>query len=421
MHTVPNLVERRLNGSFITHYVLELFGNSIHFALANILLESLIDYQTNYFLSFDPYILLFSSLIQGYFLTIYSTKSPFYRFLGNLIAPSLYIAIEFSIQGVTFWNDLNHRFYPLFGFLIGLTQLLQEFTKRKPIKYLLIIIENIIRTGIIFLMYYIFETQTNPNQTENLIIFFSDTSHQFIGLSLLFFGVAIGLANATSQHYLDLLRDTTAKLKTFSEWLLGRELLNISLIQPELLHQQRQQRTIMFIDIRGFTQWSEAHSPEETVTLLSQYYRAVEDVMDRYRVIKWKISADEVMAIFAQPLEAVRAATEIQRQITPLLAPEQLGAGIGLHCGQVVEGLLGSDTIKFYDVIGDTVNTTKRIESAAGKGEILISEPLYQYVKTIFASDLSRQLHVKGKAHPLTVYSLTETAPQPAVAVSVSA
>ncbi|ACL25818.1 adenylate/guanylate cyclase domain-containing protein [Chloroflexus aggregans] len=421
MHTVPNLVERRLNGSFITHYMLELFGNSIHFALANILLESLIDYQKNYFLSFDPYVLLFSSLIQGYFLTIYSTKSPFYRFLGNLIAPSLYIAIEFSIEGITFWNDLNHRFYPLFGFLIGLTQLLQGFTKRKSIKDLLIIIENIIRTGIIFLMYYIFETQTNPNQTENLTTFFSDTSHQFIGLSLLFFGVAIGLANATSQHYLGLLRDTTTKLKTFSEWLLGRELLNISLIQPELLHQQRQQRTIMFIDIRGFTQWSEAHSPEETVTLLSQYYCAVEDVLDRHRVIKWKISADEVMAIFAQPLEAVRAAAEIQQQITPLLAPEQLGAGIGLHCGQVVEGLLGSDTIKFYDVIGDTVNTTKRIESAAGKGEILISEPLYQYVKTIFASDLSRQLHVKGKAHPLTVYSLTETAPQPAVAVSVSA
>ncbi|GIV87839.1 MAG: adenylyl cyclase [Chloroflexus sp.] len=421
MHTVPNLVERRLNGSFITHYVLELFGNSIHFALANILLESLIDYQKNYFLSFDPYALLFSSLIQGYFLTIYSTKSPFYRFLGNLIAPSIYIAIEFSIEGITFWNDLNHRFYLLFGFLIGLTQLLQEFTKRKPIKDLLIIIENIIRTGIIFLMYYIFETQTNPNQTKNLTIFFSDTSHQFIGLSLLFFGVAIGLANATSQHYLGLLRDTTAKLKTFSEWLLGRELLNISLTQPELLHQQRQQRTIMFIDIRGFTQWSEAHSPEETVTLLSQYYCAVEDVLDRHRVIKWKISADEVMAIFAQPLEAVRAAAEIQRQITPLLAPEQLGAGIGLHCGQVVEGLLGSDTIKFYDVIGDTVNTTKRIESAAGKGEILISETLYQHIKTIFVSDLSRQLHVKGKAHPLTVYSLTETAPQPAVAVSVSA
>ncbi|WP_322489481.1 adenylate/guanylate cyclase domain-containing protein [Chloroflexus sp.] len=420
MHTIPNLIERRLDGTFITRYFLELFGNSIHFALANILLESLLKYQDRYFLSFDPYVLLLSSLVQGYFLTTYGQQSAYYRFIGNLIAPLMYSMIEFLLEGPVFWEALNHQAYLLFGFLIGLVQYLQAINKHKQTNHILTIIENIFRTGIIFLMYYIFESKTNPSQTDTITAFFADASHQFIGLSLLFFGIAIGLANATSRHYLNLLRDITAKLKIFSEWLLGRDLLNVSLTQPERLHQHRQQRTIMFVDIRGFTQWSETRSPEEVVELLSHYYQVVEQIMHGHHVIKWKLSADETMAIFAQPLEAVRAAAEIQRQITPLLAPEQLGVGIGLHCGQVVEGLLGSDTIKFYDVIGDTVNTAKRIESAAGKGEILISEPLYQHIKTIWSSDSSREIHVKGKTHPLTVYSLTATASQPAVAVAAS-
>jgi adenylate cyclase len=45
-----------------------------------------------------------------------------------------------------------------------------------------------------------------------------------------------------------------------------------------------------------------------------------------------------------------------------------------LESGSVVEGLLGSTNIRFYDAIGDTVNTAKRIENAAQAGQVLISE-----------------------------------------------
>lgn len=87
-----------------------------------------------------------------------------------------------------------------------------------------------------------------------------------------------------------------------------------------------------------------------------------------------------------------------------------LGAGIGLHGGLVVEGLLGSANVKFYDVIGDTVNTAKRIESAARSGEILISEHVRNGTGQKLHLDSGREINVKGKEKPLIVYSVEGSA-----------
>ncbi|WP_298405915.1 adenylate/guanylate cyclase domain-containing protein [uncultured Chloroflexus sp.] len=224
---------------------------------------------------------------------------------------------------------------------------------------------------------------------------------------MLFFGFTISLANATGHYYLQLLRTTPEQLKVFSEWLLGKELLNTSLSNPEQLHQQRQQRVILFMDIRGFTQWSEQHLPEETVTLLGRYYQTIEQVFHQHQIIKWKLSADEVMAIFAQPHEALSAALQRQRNVSDLLAREQLGAGIGIHYGLAVEGILGSNGIKFYNVIGDTVNTAKRIESAARNGEILVSEEMYRVCASRILKFTTRTIQAKGKSHPIIIYALS--------------
>lgn len=402
-----SLIEHRLHGSFATRYALEFFGNSAHFAIANIAFEALHESPNRYFLSYDPYILIISSIIQSYYLTTLPPAAPWRRLAGNMIGPSIYSLTEIFIEGMHFWDNPNHIAYWIFALMIGTAQFLQQTNLHNTIRYLVLIIENIARASIIFLMYYLFEMYANPAQTQSLSTFFADASHQFVGIAILFFGFTIGLANAAGQYYLQLLRNTSEQLKVFSEWLLGKELLDRSLSHPELLHQHRQQRVILFMDIRGFTQWSEHHSPEETVQLLSRYYQTIEQVFHQHHIIKWKLSADEVMAIFAQPSEALSAAQQLQRRMSDLLAPEQLGAGIGMHYGLVVEGLLGSSGVKFYDVIGDTVNTAKRIESAARNGEILASEELYRACTARIRQPHTRTIHAKGKAHPITVYVLS--------------
>lgn len=383
---------------------MELFGNSAHFAIANILLELLIKEPAEYIRTPDPYVIVFAAIIQAYWLTRQAATRP-HRFIGNLIAPALYNLIEVLQEGIRFFSAPHHVAYWGFALTIGL---LQELRFHLPPLYaFLVVIESVIRASILLFMYAIFERYANPEQTLSWNAFFSDTSHVFIGWTILLIGFSNGLANLTAERYLQNLRQMSAQLRTYSEWLLGRNLLSQIILSPNSLHITRRERTILFMDIRGFTAWSESHQPEEVVALLDEYYHQSEAIITFYCPIKLKFSADEVMAVFPTAQAAVHAAVELRRQIHPLLAENQLGAGIGLESGSVVEGLLGSTNIRFYDAIGDTVNTAKRIENAAQAGQVLISERVCEQVATVKLGAKTK-IRVKGKAQPITVYDLED-------------
>jgi len=202
------------------------------------------------------------------------------------------------------------------------------------------------------------------------------------------------------------LKRISTQLQTYSEWLLGPDLLGRLLKNPKALSLVRQERTILFLDIRNFTSWSEIHSPEEVVKLLNVYYMTVEATLKETEVIKYKFAADETMAVFADASTAIHEAIRLRDQTIRQLENHGLGVGIGIHNGPVVEGILGSMGVKFFDVIGDTVNTTKRIESAAGKNEILISEETLLSTTHSVRVDMKRYITAKGKDSPITVCSI---------------
>jgi class 3 adenylate cyclase len=127
------------------------------------------------------------------------------------------------------------------------------------------------------------------------------------------------------------------------------------------------------MDIRGFTAWGEQQTPEAAVGMLNDYYRAAEEALGEIQPIKLKSTADEVMAVFADVAEAVKAGSRMLAATRPLLAESNLAAAAGVHCGQVVEGVLGGEGAKAYDFIGDTVNTAQRVCDAAAPGELLVS------------------------------------------------
>jgi class 3 adenylate cyclase len=400
-------LETRIAGSFFTRFWLEFFGNSAHFPVAIILLELLIEQPANYLRLPDLYIILSASLFQAYWLTRWQTLPNRHRFLGNLIGPALYTLIEGLIEGPRFFAAPHHIAYWIFALAIGA---LQAGRYRLPAFFqaFSLVIESVIRTSILFFMYAIFEIDSNAAQTTSLAVFFSDTSHQFIGLVVLFIGISLGLANMTADRYLLLLRETSTQLRTYSEWLLGRDLLGRTFVNPDVLGLARRDRVVLFMDIRSFTRWSEAQSPEAVVNLLNEYYQVTESSLMRHGVIKFKPSADEVMAVFATVESAVQAALELRPHIDRLLSNYQLGAGIGLHHGPLVEGLIGSAGIKFYDVIGDTVNTAKRIEGAARPAEVLVSEDISRLIDQTFQLGTKREITVKGKELPLSVYPLEQ-------------
>ncbi|MCL1832767.1 MAG: adenylate/guanylate cyclase domain-containing protein, partial [Oscillospiraceae bacterium] len=128
---------------------------------------------------------------------------------------------------------------------------------------------------------------------------------------------------------------------------------------------------------------------------------------------------DATMAVFNAPndlenhaLCAVKAAWEM-KQGSIALRDEilrefgvDLQFGIGVNCGDAVVGNMGSDFRMDYTVIGDTVNTAARLESNAGKGQIIISEAVYDRIKdSVETVDLG-ELMVKNKKDGIHIYEV---------------
>lgn len=401
---LASALDSRISGSFRNRYEQELFRNTGQFPIANLLLELLLEGPA-VFLAPDVYTLIGAMLLQAWVLTRSENTPAPRRFLGNLVGPAAYTVIEATFEGWKFFAMPNHIAYWIFAVAIGALQAARLRAGPGAAAGVLIVLENVARAAILFVMYAVFELLSTGTQFS-AAVFFADRSHLFIGLATLILGISVGLAALSEYGFLALLRETSTQLQRYSEWLLGKDLLERVIANPEALTMVRRERAILFMDIRGFTAWSERCSPETVVQALNAYYQAAEPAVWRHGAIKMKFSADEILAVFADPLHAAACALELRTHSRQALSPWGLGAGIGVHSGPVVEGLLGSAGIKGYDVIGDTVNTAKRIEGAAGGGEVLISEAVRAALDPATALGGRRELLAKGKEAPLEVYPL---------------
>lgn len=402
MHQHALTLESRLEGTPRARLWQELFGNALHFPLVNILLELLLRGSTSYLREPDAYLLLLSGLAQALWLSRRSPERP-RRLIGNLIGPALYTAVEVALDGLHFFADANHVAYWVFALLIGLIQAARGRGAR--LTGALLVAEQVVRSCILLAMYAIFEIRSSP-APAGFLTFLDDPSHQFVAVIIPVLGLSLGLADLSGQRYLSLLRATAAQLRVYAEWLLGRDLLGRAISDPGELTLARRTRTVLFMDIRGFTRWSEPRPPEAVVSMLNRYYAVAEPLLQTHGAIKVRFLADEVLAVFAEADAAAAAASELRDQIGALLADDGLGAGIGLNTGPVVEGLMGSSALQAYDVIGDTVNTAKRIEGGAGPGEVLIAAATRQALRLPHTAGAARPIAAKGKAEPVCVFPL---------------
>lgn len=398
---MSKLIEERIRGTLRGAIILEFLKNSFHFPLANILIELVLEGPVHYLQSMDFYASISAGVIQAYFLGSWSYRGKPRPLLGNLIGPLFYSVIELLSAPDEFFSMPFHYAYWGFALGIGFIQKLRVLSGESR-QGLLILVENVLRSSILAVMYWFIEMLTEPKYSDPAI-FFRNKSHIFMLLALLFISVIVGLDDARSQRFLNILRDTAEQLQIFSNWLFGRNMLSMALTDPASLSLVRRERTVIFIDIRGFTGWSEQQEPEIVVKMLNRYYEIAESVLSTTSVIMLKYTADEVMAFFADALEASKAACRLHDACTVELAEFGLTVGTGVNSGLVVEGLLGSNELKRYEIIGDTVNTAKRICSAAESGELLVSKDLFLKTGGLFKLLESREIAAKGKSVPLEV------------------
>ncbi|MCU0487818.1 MAG: GAF domain-containing protein [Anaerolineales bacterium] len=180
---------------------------------------------------------------------------------------------------------------------------------------------------------------------------------------------------------------------------------------------KRSQITVLFADIRGFTSFSEKLDPVQLVTILNQYLAAAADAVLAQEGTIDKFLGDAVMAWYNAPIpqpdhaaRAVLTALAIRSEIEKLQArlPDEsrLSFGVGIHFGEAVLGLVGTEKRLEYTAIGDCVNTAKRIQENSLPGQILISAEVYQLVAELVQAHPVAPVNAKGKSQPIEVYEV---------------
>jgi adenylate cyclase len=190
---------------------------------------------------------------------------------------------------------------------------------------------------------------------------------------------------------------------------------------PAIMEPKRQEATILFSDIRGFTDISRKMPPEEIAAFLNRYYfTPLGEIAYRHNGTVDKHMGDSVMVLYGSPisygddvLRAIESAIEMQETIWTLSQELHknngfpLKVGIGICAGEVVTGVFGSLRKKEYTAFGMPVNIAARLEKLAKGREILVSENTYAEVSDRFlAEKLVSSVVMKGLGDPVSVYRI---------------
>jgi adenylate cyclase len=176
--------------------------------------------------------------------------------------------------------------------------------------------------------------------------------------------------------------------------------------------------SVLFADISGFTSVSEKMSPSAVALLLNDYLSRMTDVIFKYEGTLDKYMGDGIMAVFGAPLDmsdhaarAIKAALEMQDRLAEWNAERREGpelrVRIGINSGKAVAGEIGSVNKMEYTVLGDTVNTASRLESAVAKpGSVVVGEQTREIVGDAFDFQTLGTFSLKGKEQEVLVFEV---------------
>jgi len=175
---------------------------------------------------------------------------------------------------------------------------------------------------------------------------------------------------------------------------------------------KRQDMTVLFADMVGFTSFSESAEPEEIVDVLNKHFEVFHRIIDYFGGHVDKYIGDAVMAVFNHPNEdpdharhATLAALAMTVACSKLGVLRQSGEPIsfrvGLNRGHAIVGNIGAAERLEYTVIGDTVNVASRMGGLGDGGEVVVSNGTFRHLGEGFVFDSMGEKVVKGVSEPI--------------------
>ncbi len=183
----------------------------------------------------------------------------------------------------------------------------------------------------------------------------------------------------------------------------------------------RQEISVLFADIRGYTAWSENAPPEKVVEMLNDYLSLAAEIILAWDGTLDKFFGDGLMAIFNAPNpheDHVHRATDAALAL--LKAGEEMRArrgdnlsySIGVHVGEAVVGYIGTDRALNYTAIGDVVNTTKRLQELAPPGKIWVEEEIIKRLGDLVEAQPLGEIKIRGRKKQAYAYELVGLKPR---------
>ena len=177
--------------------------------------------------------------------------------------------------------------------------------------------------------------------------------------------------------------------------------------------------TVMFADLVGFTAMSECLSPVEVAATLNDYFAVMTDVVFDNQGTLDKYIGDGLLAVFGAPLpqahhaaHALRAAVEMRQALDTLNRRRKgppLQMRIAVHSGPVVTGDMGSPKRREFTVLGDTVNTASRLESAvAAPNQIVTTAETLAHAGNVVRVSPMGPTALRGRREPVEVFAVLD-------------
>jgi class 3 adenylate cyclase/CheY-like chemotaxis protein len=186
----------------------------------------------------------------------------------------------------------------------------------------------------------------------------------------------------------------------------------------EVLEPHRREITAVFLDLRGFTAFTDRAAPEEVMDLLGAYHAALGRIVDRYTGTLEHFAGDGVMIFFNDPLpvdqpavRAVRMAFDLQEAFVPIaqawkLRGHTVALGVGIAQGEATLGVIGFEQRWEYAAIGAIPNLAARLCGQARGGEILIDAVTYADVGDVVEAEPAGPLSLRGITQPMPAFRL---------------
>ena len=190
-----------------------------------------------------------------------------------------------------------------------------------------------------------------------------------------------------------------------------------------VLESHRRELSVLFADLRGWTDFSAGTEPEEVMSVVASYHSAVGELILKYEATVGWFAGDGLMVWFNDPIpcdepaaRAVRMAIEMREAMTALTAAwrkrgHELDFSIGVALGYATIGRIGFEGRYDYGAVGSVLNLASRLCDAAEPGQIVVSQRVLAEVEELIEAEPLGALQLKGFGKPVEAFAVTAMSP----------